>query len=313
MDFAFPIGMEPSDPGKRFRRLLLPVGGKVSGEFVLDRADPLLGRPGIEVTVLTVIEVSGPRAGTPEYRADPRHQDRIDRAEAVRRALAARGILANTQVRFGDPAREIVREAEGTDRDLILMGTRGRTDMQRLFLGSVAPAVLQRTRLPVLLFPIRGSATSPPPRFRRIFVPLDGTEGSVLILRPLLTLARDFDSEVCLSMTVYSPVNTRPWRKAARFLEETAARISGTGLKVTTEILPGDPGAQVVSATHRGFDAVAMATNARTPLGAVLWGSETAHVVSKVTVPVLAVARRREHSGRGTAPVVPRVLSSTPP
>ena len=288
--------MENSVAGAGFRRLLLPVGGKVPGESVLDWAGPLLDRPGVHVTVLTVIEVSGARGNTPEFRADPRHQIPIDKAEALGHALAARGAFANAQVRFGDPAREIVREAEGTDRDLIVMGTRGRTDMQRLFLGSVAPGVLQRTSLPVLLFPAAGAGTAPPARFRRIFVPLDGTERSMRILPPLMTLARAFASEICLSMTVYSPVRPRPWRKAARFLESAVARISRTGLKVTTEILAGDPGAQAVSATHRGFDAVAMASNARTPLGAVLWGSETAHVVSKVSVPVLAVARRRERA-----------------
>jgi len=36
-----------------------------------------------------------------------------------------------------------------------------------------------------------------------------------------------------------------------------------------------------------------MASHARTPLGAALWGSETAHVLSEVTIPVLTVPGRR--------------------
>lgn len=299
--------MEYRDAATRFRRLLLPVGGKIPGAAVLSRAEPLLDRPGANVTVLTVIEAGGARANSPEFRADPRHHELINQVEILRQRLAARGILAETQVRFGDPAQEIVREAEKTDRDLIIMGTRGRTELKRLFLGSVAPAVLQRARIPLLLFPTSAKAEEPPGHapFRRIFVSLDGTKMSERILPPVLALARDFDSEICLSMTVLSPARARDLRRAKAYLNATLPAITGAGFKTRTEILSGDPGAQAIAAAERGYDAIAMASHARTPLGAALWGSETAHVLSTVSVPVLTVAGRRVGA---TAPV-PKALA----
>jgi nucleotide-binding universal stress UspA family protein len=50
----------------------------------------------------------------------------------------------------GDPAAEIVHLAQETHCDLIVMGTQGRTGMDRLLMGSVAEAVLRKAPCPVL-------------------------------------------------------------------------------------------------------------------------------------------------------------------
>lgn len=50
----------------------------------------------------------------------------------------------------GDPADMILRAAEETQSDMIVMGAHGRTGLDRLLLGSVAEAVLRKARCPVL-------------------------------------------------------------------------------------------------------------------------------------------------------------------
>lgn len=50
----------------------------------------------------------------------------------------------------GSPAREIVDYAAGTGTDLIVMGTHGRSGVDRLLLGSVAERVVRRSPVPVL-------------------------------------------------------------------------------------------------------------------------------------------------------------------
>jgi nucleotide-binding universal stress UspA family protein len=50
----------------------------------------------------------------------------------------------------GDPAAEILYLAQQTHCDLIVMGTQGRTALDRLLLGSVAEAVLRKAPCPVL-------------------------------------------------------------------------------------------------------------------------------------------------------------------
>lgn len=50
----------------------------------------------------------------------------------------------------GDPAQEIVRMAEETAADLIVMGTHGRSGFGRLLMGSVAEHVVRRAPCPVM-------------------------------------------------------------------------------------------------------------------------------------------------------------------
>jgi nucleotide-binding universal stress UspA family protein len=50
----------------------------------------------------------------------------------------------------GDPAQEILRTAGQPGCDLIVLGTHGRTGLQRLLMGSVAEQVVRKARCPVL-------------------------------------------------------------------------------------------------------------------------------------------------------------------
>ncbi len=65
-------------------------------------------------------------------------------------ALAADGVVARTVVRVGRPWDEIVRLAAEEHADMIVMGTQGRTGLDRLLLGSVAERVIRRAPCPVL-------------------------------------------------------------------------------------------------------------------------------------------------------------------
>jgi nucleotide-binding universal stress UspA family protein len=55
-------------------------------------------------------------------------------------------------VRFGEPAEEILREAEAFGADLIAVTTAGRSGISRVALGSVAEAVFRKAGVAVVLF-----------------------------------------------------------------------------------------------------------------------------------------------------------------
>jgi nucleotide-binding universal stress UspA family protein len=71
-------------------------------------------------------------------------------------ALRARVATVNLTVTVGLPAPEILRYADITDTDLIVLGARGLGIMKRLVLGSVSEAVLRHAGCPVLI--VRGRA-----------------------------------------------------------------------------------------------------------------------------------------------------------
>jgi nucleotide-binding universal stress UspA family protein len=62
----------------------------------------------------------------------------------------AHGVRVEAQVMEGDPVDMILRAAEETRTDVIVMGTHGRTALARLLLGSVAESVLRKAPCPVL-------------------------------------------------------------------------------------------------------------------------------------------------------------------
>src|SRR5262249_37064192 len=59
-------------------------------------------------------------------------------------------VRIDTQVEKGDPADVILRLAEQTKCDLIVMGTHGRTGLSHWFTGHVAAKVVQGAACPVL-------------------------------------------------------------------------------------------------------------------------------------------------------------------
>jgi nucleotide-binding universal stress UspA family protein len=65
-------------------------------------------------------------------------------------ALAADGIAARSVVRVGVPWEEILHSASEEDAQMIVMGTLGRTGLERIMLGSVAERVVRRAPCPVL-------------------------------------------------------------------------------------------------------------------------------------------------------------------
>jgi nucleotide-binding universal stress UspA family protein len=68
--------------------------------------------------------------------------------------VAARldGVAVEPVVRFGEPAEEVLREAEAFGADLIAVTTAGRSGISRVALGSVAEAVFRKARVAVVLF-----------------------------------------------------------------------------------------------------------------------------------------------------------------
>jgi nucleotide-binding universal stress UspA family protein len=77
--------------------------------------------------------------------------------EAVRdgvEALIQVGVDAQGEVRqavYGHAAREIVKDAQEYDAGIIIMGSRGRSDLAGLVLGSTAHKVIHLTDRPVLV------------------------------------------------------------------------------------------------------------------------------------------------------------------
>ena len=62
--------------------------------------------------------------------------------------------VESIEVQEGYPAEVILREADISNCDVIVMGTHGKGIISQTFLGSITKRVLQRTRKPVFIVPL---------------------------------------------------------------------------------------------------------------------------------------------------------------
>ncbi|GIW78873.1 MAG: universal stress protein [Gemmatales bacterium] len=82
---------------------------------------------------LTIIYVHSSREKNAEY-----WRGQLEQIRPLNRSITVRHKML-----FGDPATEIVRFAHESMADLIVMGTHGRTGVEKILLGSVAEKVMQ--------------------------------------------------------------------------------------------------------------------------------------------------------------------------
>jgi nucleotide-binding universal stress UspA family protein len=83
--------------------------------------------------------------------AEPSRLQHEELADSMAALFRERGVRAHGERRDGDPAEQIVRAADTHQADLVVMGTRGRTGLKRLLLGSVARNVLHHAHCSVLI------------------------------------------------------------------------------------------------------------------------------------------------------------------
>lgn len=125
------------------------------------------------------------------------------RANAVREGTALLAEEARrfatpveTRILYGAPAESIVACAEELGAGLVVLGTRGRSPLEGLFLGSVARYVLRGCRRPVLV--VHRSV----PSMRSIVAGVDGSEVSPRVVTLARALASSLQARLLLATVV---------------------------------------------------------------------------------------------------------------
>lgn len=136
-----------------FSKILVPFDVSSSSEKAFDMALKLLsGKPD---AILHVVSVARP----PEIADDVGTEAELEHARAyysghfgaLSRRAKAIGIDATLHLRVGHPADQIVDFADELGVELIVIGHRGRSAIERWLVGSVARAVIDHANCPVLV------------------------------------------------------------------------------------------------------------------------------------------------------------------
>jgi nucleotide-binding universal stress UspA family protein len=146
----------------KIQTILVPTDFSEDAEAALAEAKDLARRFGAKITLLHAYTLT-PYAVSPwnggfgaEFVVEIR-KGAERTIEEVRQKVAAEGIACDTLVEEGSPSIAIVEAAKRLSSDLIVMGTRGRTGLAHVMLGSVAERTLRLAPCPVLTVKRAGS------------------------------------------------------------------------------------------------------------------------------------------------------------
>ena len=157
-----------------FSRILAPVDGSESGLPALKTADQLARELGVELRLLAVVPYIPPMTymdGTgfgstaAYFNLEANEKAMLEEAtaalEAARRVVQAQGMeSALVKAEGQSVAQAIIEYAHKNSCDLIVLGSHGRSGLDRLLLGSVAAGVSHHAGVPVLL--VRHSSGTAP-------------------------------------------------------------------------------------------------------------------------------------------------------
>jgi nucleotide-binding universal stress UspA family protein len=145
-----------------FRKMLVPVDYSqhskraltIAGELAQRYSGKLAivhvwDRPTYLTEAIMVGHVNGPRRLT-DLIVENAEQDM--KAFLAEVALPA-GVEHGDKLLSGDPASELLKEIEHGGYDLVVLGSHGRSGLERLMMGSVAEKIVRHSRVPVLTVP----------------------------------------------------------------------------------------------------------------------------------------------------------------
>lgn len=297
------------------RRILCPVDFSRFSRHALDQSVALAREFGAEITALHAFAVAPVKVVVPADGGMEVGPNRFTAAQrrtltgAVRdftNEVEAGGVGIQVSVAYGDPVGTIVEHAVTWPADLIVMGTHGRTGLNRLLLGSVAEKVLRKAPCPVLTVPPRVLAPTHGLIFGRILCAIDFSPASLRALDyaaslaaaggpgiDVLNVVEIFAGHGALPEdAVPDPTNFRinVTRMARQRLADAIPAAVRARCPIREVITTGKAFTEILRvAAEQGSELLVLGVHGRTATDHLIFGSTTQQVVRQAACPVLTV------------------------
>jgi nucleotide-binding universal stress UspA family protein len=246
-----------------------------------------------------------------QYLADLR-KNASSQLDDLKGRAERRGIAITTRVASGIPSEEVIAAAQAEDSDLIVVGTRGKTGLAHVLLGSTAERVIRGASCPVLAVRTEPadnedeSVLSRPVTLERILVPVDFSDCSLDALDYAAMVAQQAKASVML-LHVLEPVSygldfdlghfrsredvRESWTKR---LEQLAATHQQPHMPIEYRLRGGFPADSILDAAKTlPCDLIVMGTHGRRGISHTISGSVAEAVLRKAHCPVIAVRSQK--------------------
>ena len=269
-------------------QILIPLDGSESTEEVLHYTHTIAScRPDTAVTLLHVTSDE----------VDSAAKDNLH-LKTLSDLLIAEGWPVDAQVRSGDPVAAITAAADEISASLIVMSTHGRSGLERIHKGSITESVVRDSNCPVFI--LHSERPEPADKrsdnlFKRILVPLDGTNESSAILPCVQQFALFHDSTVILFHDGPKDSEGATEAEGAQIthvrtlLEEQGVKMANAGVRVSVDWTSyRHPIREILDTVDAmDVDLVAMATHTASQASQPLEESVTADVIRHAHCPLL--------------------------
>jgi nucleotide-binding universal stress UspA family protein len=224
--------------------------------------------------------------------------------EEVNKIENVGGTVAQSHLRMGGAAEEVIDLAEELETGLIVLGSRGRGRIRRALMGSVSDSVVRHAHCPVMV--VRWKPVVFP---AKILLATDGSEEAVLAAQSAADLAARTGSELhvahvgnVLTHGVYVGVDVGPLpagaqelldKEAKELLEAQLERMREAGASVTeAHLMSGRADEEIILLAEQvGADLVVVGSQGLGGVRRTLVGSVADSVVRHAHCPVLVVRR----------------------
>ncbi len=196
-------------------------------------------------------------------------------------------------VKEGTASKRIIETAEEEKVDMIVMGRRGLSAIEKLFIGSVANQVLRTSSVPILVT----KKKSGKPQFKKILIPTDFEDQEEVERDFAWKLAKGFNSELTLLHVLelhdyeFTPkVLDEMFKAVLKRLKQREKR-EKEEIKVKEEVyraINASIGIVDYAETHK-FDLIVISTCVQSKLERFFLGSTTEKVISYSHVPIFAL------------------------
>jgi nucleotide-binding universal stress UspA family protein len=278
----------------RYRKILVAYDGSASARSALIAAGKIAEEEKSWVKVVAVVPIY---EGDLELVGVSRIKEAIGgpgkKIIAEARTLAdENGIHVLTDLEQGEPFERIVHIADDEKCDLIVMGRRGISHLERELLGGVTARVIGHTKKDVLVVPEETSLA-----WDRILVATDGSSRSEEAVNLAIRIAAAHSSKLTVMTVVYTndeflalapSMVTDMVTKAKAMVDKIQRQAEKAGIKAAAVVKEGEPYKAITAlAGEIQADVIVMGSQGRRGLRKVLMGSVTERSIGYSPCPVL--------------------------
>jgi len=281
----------------KYKKILVAVDGSESSKNAFRQACRLACSDKCWITALTTIPIFQDQfeSLSAKEKATKALREQGEKALAeIEKIAKEEGVNVKTLLEEGHPSEVIRDVADENGCDLVVMGRRGKTRIERALMGSVTARVIGQASTDVLVVQ-RDAAVE----FGKILLPTDGSKFSKAATERAIGLAGAYGGELAaLSVVDFNeefyteaPEAVDDFVKWAKtVVDGVKKKAEAKGVKAEGFVREAEAYEAITSlAKEQGATLVVMGSHGRTGLRRLLMGSVTEKVIGHTSIPVLVV------------------------